>query len=85
MERLYAEAEDIFVRLEKISWFGGINLACLSAIRGREEETKKWLLKCYNNNHLELEHLEDRDFDGLREKEWFLELVAALEGREDNN
>ena len=85
LERVYDEAEHIFVRLQKLSWFGGINLACLAAIRGREEETEKWLRKCYDDNHLEPEHLEDGDFDRYRQKDWFLELVEQLEAKEDQN
>ncbi|KAL6059156.1 hypothetical protein QOT17_013456 [Balamuthia mandrillaris] len=76
----FAKAEESFQQLEKNGvWFGVINLACLYALRGNEEETKRCLLLCLERGDLGMEHMEDSDFDGFREKEWFVELQQRLE------
>ncbi|KAL6047125.1 hypothetical protein QOT17_021835 [Balamuthia mandrillaris] len=81
----FAKAEESFQQLEKNGvWFGVINLACLYALRGNEEETKRCLLLCLERGDLGMEHMEDSDFDGFREKEWFVELQQRLEEQNRN-
>lgn len=59
--RYFDEAKAKFIQLENNSvWFGAINLACLAALRGQEDEAKQWLHTCRDRNDLAPEHLEDR-------------------------
>ena len=77
--RYFDAAEAKFVELYETSvWFGTINLACLAALRGREEETRRWLGVCRDQHDLAPEHLDDHDFDAYRDRAWFCELRAEL-------
>jgi hypothetical protein len=77
--RYFDAAEAKFVELYETSvWFGTINLACLAALRGREEETRRWLQVCRDQHDLAPEHLDDHDFDAYRDRAWFGELRAEL-------
>ena len=67
--RYFDAAEAKFVELYETSvWFGTINLACLAALRGREEETRRWLRVCRDQHDLVPEHLDDHDFDAYRDR-----------------
>jgi len=79
-EELFDLAERKFLDLEDLGvWFGVLNLACLAALRDKEVEAKSWLLLCHERGQLEVEHLEDEDFDLHRQKPWFLELQHTLQ------
>ncbi len=82
-DRLYKEAREKCTRANEISpGSGSYNLACRSALIGEEEECRKWLEDAYQHGELESrEHLEnDSDMDSVREREWFKEFLAKLDG-----
>lgn len=67
VDRYFDAAEAKFMELERnMVWFGAINLACLAALRGREDDAKRWLYTCRDRHDLAPEHLEDRFVSLLR-------------------
>src|SRR5262249_15345054 len=56
------------------------NLACLSALSGKEEESRKWLE--FSRKHGVLPGLAelnaDEDLNSLRNKPWFIEFLKGL-------
>jgi len=80
-DRLFAQSKDLLLKAESISpGSAAYNIACWSAIRGQEDECKKWLEKCLD---LEVvpsrQHLEkDLDLENVRERPWFKVILARL-------
>ncbi len=56
------------------------NLACMAALNGNETDCQKWLKDSQAHGQLpSLQHIdEDKDFDSVRDKEWFKEFRASL-------
>ena len=59
---------------------GAYNLACVAALRAREEECREWLNVDKRCGTLpDRRHLEsDTDLDGVRDEPWFREFLAGL-------
>ena len=79
------QAEDVLLRAEALApGSGAYNLACLWARRGKSDECLKWLKVSQDNGTLPpKQHLiEDTDFEGVREEEWFKAFVAGLPEKE---
>ncbi len=72
---------------------GAYNLACVSALQGREEECRRWLEKSHESGRLPgCEHLRgDSDLDRVRDRDWFKNFISevcpekASSGSEDEN
>ncbi len=82
---LFAQSKDLLLKAESIlSGSAAYNIACWCAIRGQEDECKKWLEKCLekclclgvmpSRQHLE----KDQDLEKVREKPWFKAILARL-------
>jgi hypothetical protein len=58
--RYFDAAEAKFLELNGTgAWYGAINLACLAALRGREEQSKHWLCACRERHPMDPELLDD--------------------------
>ena len=83
-DQLLRQAEERLTSAESIS--SGISayvLAGLTALQGREEDCKKWLMKAKESGELaELADEDildlDPDFDSVRDKDWYREIVDSL-------
>ena len=55
------------------------NLACLEALIGDEQKCREWILKSYATGALpaRVQIETETDFDSMRDREWFQELLAA--------
>ena len=81
-DRLLDEAEKKLLAVEAlVEGFGAYNMACLSALRGEDEEARSWLEKSRELGHLpSLEHLrQDPDLDNIRDQPWFEAFLAELD------
>lgn len=59
------------------------NLACMAAMRGNEEECKKWLnaleeIEAYKDGHIWETWLTDPDLDMMRERQWFVSMMDRI-------
>lgn len=52
------------------------NMACVEALKGNETECRKWLEKRVRIESLSEGHINDPDFDSMRDKAWFKKLVG---------
>ncbi len=80
-DRLFSQSKDLLLKAESISpGSAAYNIACWCAIRGQENECRKWLEKCLNLKVMpSRQHLEkDRDLEKVREKPWFKAILARL-------
>ena len=80
-DRLFTQSKDLLLKAESISsGISAYNIACWCAIRGQENECRKWLEKCLNLKVMpSRQHLEkDRDLEKVREKPWFKAILARL-------
>ncbi|MFN0016951.1 MAG: TPR end-of-group domain-containing protein [Pirellulaceae bacterium] len=78
-DRLLAEAREKCIGVEAIvPGEGAYNLACISAMQGKEGDCKDWLNKCKAHETLPgRDHLlADADLANFRDKAWFQELIA---------
>ncbi|MES2202066.1 MAG: hypothetical protein V4498_07440 [candidate division FCPU426 bacterium] len=78
-DTLFERARDIFLKAEEISaGSASYNLACISALRGKQDECRLWLEKCEKCGTLpECDDLrKDSDLEAIREINWFKELLA---------
>ena len=59
---------------------GSYNLACVSALKGKEYEAQKWLMQCQQQGQLPTrEHLnQDHDLDSIRDTDWFRRFLETL-------
>jgi len=78
-DRLFALAIEKLQFAEAIvQGSGSYNLACLNALKGHSDESRKWLLisleqgQLPSNQHL----LADPDLESVREVDWFQDLLA---------
>jgi cytochrome c-type biogenesis protein CcmH/NrfG len=80
-DRLLEKARAACLRAEEIKFgSGAYNLACIAAIKGEEEECRKWLeVSRFAGVLPARKHLEkDSDLDLMRDKPWFKDFLAAL-------
>jgi hypothetical protein len=78
-ENMFNQAEKNFLELKKKGvWYGTLNLACLAALRFREDECRRWLEETRQSGQLAAENLDDRDFDYYRNTEWFVKMKQEL-------
>ena len=80
-DRLFTQSKDLLLKAESISpGISAYNIACWCAIRGQENECRKWLEKCLDLGVLpSRQHLEkDQDLEKVREKPWFKVILARL-------
>ena len=80
-DRLFAQSKDLLLKAESISpGSAAYNIACWCAIRGQEDECRKWLEKCLDSGVMpSRQHLEkDMDLENVREKLWFKAILARL-------
>jgi hypothetical protein len=81
-ERMYQEASSGFLRL-KNRGLSLYNMSCLNAVFGKDDEAKRYLYEAYEMEILTVEKLcEDTDFDNVRDRVWFKELVELVRGKE---
>jgi tetratricopeptide (TPR) repeat protein len=81
-ERMYTEASAGFLRL-KNKGLALYNMSCLNAVFCKDEEAKKYLHEAFEMEILTVEKLcEDTDFDNIRDRGWFKELVEQVRARE---
>jgi hypothetical protein len=81
----FAEAERILIRAEAIQeGAGAYNMACICALRGREEDCKNWLMKSLKGPlQPTRENAEsDSDLAKVRGKQWFKEFCSNLRAGE---
>ena len=81
-DRLLDEAKEKLLALEAlVEGRAAYNMACLSALRGEDEEARRWLEKSRELGHLpSLEHLQqDSDLDNIRDQPWFQSFLAELD------
>ena len=80
-DRLFAQSKDLLLKAESIlSGSAAYNIACWSAIRGQEDECKKWLEKGLDLGVMpSRQHLEkDLDLENVRERPWFKAILDRL-------
>jgi len=80
-DHLFAQAGEKCHQAEKlVPGFGAYNLACISALQGREQECGTWLEKSRDSGKLpSREHLlEDTDLDNVRDKDWFQSFIDDI-------
>ncbi len=78
-DKLFEQAQARLLEAEKIlTGSASYNLACLSALKGKQDECKTWLEKCEKCKMLpDCGHLRiDKDLEIVRESNWFKELLA---------
>ncbi len=78
---LLAQSKDLLLKAESIlPGSAAYNIACWSAIRGQEDECKKWLEKSLDLGVMpSRQHLEkDQDLEKVRERPWFKAILARL-------
>ncbi|KAL0488990.1 hypothetical protein AKO1_013428 [Acrasis kona] len=84
-ERMYQEASEGFLKL-KNKGLSLYNMSCLNAVFCKEDEARKYLFDAYEMEILTVEKLcEDTDFDNVRDKPWFRELVELVRARETDS
>ena len=80
-DRLFAEAEEKYQKVKEIApGAESYNMACLSVLRGKEQDCHKWLVTSLQNGKIpSRKHIEeDSDLDSVREKDWYLKFLAEL-------
>jgi Tfp pilus assembly protein PilF len=78
-ERLFNEAEQKFLGAEALEpGKASYDLACLHALRGNGDEARRWLERSKELGTLPTPEklAADTDLDGIRDEEWFKDLVA---------
>ena len=77
-EKLLEEAEEKCLKAEAIEeGFGSYNLACIAAVQGKGKDCKGWLEKArLHESFPGYKYVdEDKDFDNVRDEEWFKEFL----------
>ncbi|MCE1253802.1 MAG: SIR2 family protein [Anaerolineae bacterium] len=80
-DELFRQSIDIFMKSEKLQeGRAAYNLACVSALMGRELDCQTWLEKSKQAGNLpSRQHIEtDTDLDGVRHKDWFKCFVEEI-------
>jgi tetratricopeptide (TPR) repeat protein len=80
-DQLYAQAKEKFQAANAlVPGLSSYDLACIAALQGKEDDCLKWLKDSQAHGKLQsLQHIdEDKDFDSVRDKEWFKEFRASL-------
>ena len=80
-DKLFADASEKCLQAEElVPGYGAYNLACVSALQGREQACRTWLEKSRDHGKLESrEHLRtDTDLDSVRDKDWFQSFIDGI-------
>lgn len=83
-ETILNEAERVLLQAKVLGHANLYNLACLRAIQSRADEARELLLQTREAGYLpDYEHLgTDKDLNGLRELEWFQQLLEEVRQQE---
>jgi len=79
---LLKSAEEKSIEAEKLKpGAGSCNLACIASLRNQVNECKKWLARAEKYNELtDINWLKtETDFDNVRDKPWFRNIIESLE------